>query len=65
MKDALGHGSDPKTANVIPFPNPAAHQQAVVEALHQAILPSMANVTRAPAWLERMGRAIKRGHSPV
>lgn len=60
MKDARGHGSDPRGANVVPL---AAHQggvDAMVERLRAGVTPDTSGATQSPKWLQWFGRRAKR-----
>lgn len=60
MKDARGHGSDPRGSNVVPL---AAHQggvDAMVERLRAGVQPDTSGATQAPGWLQWFGRRARR-----
>jgi hypothetical protein len=38
---------------------------ASAQTIRDAVMPSYQNVTRAPAWIERVGLAARRGFRPV
>ena len=62
---------------VNPIRRPAAHQEGVreiptavnadkfVDQLRRGTMPDLSNVARAPGWIERFGKAARKGHSPV
>lgn len=76
MKDAKGHGSDPKGAHseqVGRYGGMAAHQEgtvsalpnaasldAMVERLRAGVQPDYSNVPKMPAWIEWFGKAARR-----
>jgi hypothetical protein len=72
MKDAKGHGSDPRgntdlpahQAGVSQIPT-EANADAFVDRLRRGVMPDLSGVTRAPRWIERFGLAARRGRSPV
>ena len=52
MKDAKGHGSNPRESTYARSDAWAAHQQAIIQTLRDKVLPDFSRVTRAPRLIE-------------
>lgn len=52
MKDAQGHGSAAHQGGVEQI---GQHPQDIADKLHNAVMPDLSRVSRAPSWIEWLG----------